>query len=122
MAHIHGKSGEVNDGSAVTGARNWSLTYSDDVVETTDFGDSGAKTYIAGLTGWSGTYEVVKDGAPPHAMSATVSFTLKESQTANQNWVGSGIINSIGVTTSVDGVVVYSYGFQGTGALTVPTA
>jgi len=122
MAHLHGKTGVVDVGGAVTGARNWSITYSGDVVETTDFADSGVKTFIAGGSGWTGSYEVVKDGAPPQALLSTVSLSLKESATTGQLWTGSAIIQEISSTTAIDGVVVYSYSFQGTGALTVPTA
>jgi len=122
MAHIHGKNADVDDGSSVTGAKNWTVSYDGDVVETTDYADAGVKAYIAGGTGWTATYEVNKDGAPPHAMHSSNSYTFKESATANQTWVGTGIVTNIGSSAPIDGLVVYTYSVQGSGALTIPTA
>ncbi len=122
MAHIHGKGGDlaIDAGASTTGARNWTIDFTGDPVETTDYADLGTKTFIAGQTGWTATFEVVKDGAPPHAMNASVTFDFEEiADDANAVWTGTCIINSIGVSVPIDGVVVYTYGAQGTGTLTV---
>lgn len=122
MAHIHGKGGDIDVSGSVTGARNWTITYTGDTVETTDYADAGVKTFIAGLTGWTVTYEVVKDGAPPQAMNASVSFSFEEiANDGSAVWTGTAIVDSIGAATPVDGVVVYTYGATGTGALTAAT-
>jgi len=121
MAHYAGLAGEVDNGASVTGIKSWSLDYVVDMLETTDFGDSGKKTYVAGLSGWSGSFEGYKDGAPI-AIGTSITITLKETQTATQKWTGTAFISAVHSNTSVDGVVTYSYDFQGTGTLTVPTA
>ena len=122
MAHIHGKGGDVDVGSSVTGAKDWSLSFDGDTVETTDFIDAGVKTFIAGGSGWTATVTVNKDGAPDVTMGATVSLSLEEvAGDSSAKWTGSAIVNSIGVSVSVDDIVVYTLGFQGTGALTVAT-
>ena len=65
MGQISGKAGEVQVAAAtVVGIKSWTLDYTQDALETTDFGDSGLKNYIAGLSGWAGSFEGYKDGAP----------------------------------------------------------
>ncbi len=122
MAHIHGKGGDVaiDGGASTTGALNWSITYTGDTVETTDYADAGTKTFIAGQTGWTATFTVNKDGVPPHAMNASVIFDFEEIQDdASTTWTGTCIINGITVNTPIDGVVTYDFSAQGTGTLTV---
>lgn len=121
MGQISGKAGEVQiAGATVAGIKSWSVDYTADASETTDFGDSGHKTYIAGIDGWAGKFEGFKDGAPK-AIGAEIALTLKESGTAGQVYTGQAIITGAHPTVSVDGVVGVGYDFQGTGALTVAT-
>ena len=123
MAHASGKAGEVDIGGTIAGVKGWSLDYNVDMLETTDFGFSGEKENIPGLTGWSGSFEMYKDGAPPSlTVGAAVTATFKETQTANQLWTGDGFITKISTKVDVDGIVSYSIDFQGTSTLTVPTA
>jgi len=120
MAHYSGKAGEVDNGASVTGIKSWTLDYTVDMLETTDFADAGVKTFLPGPSGWSGSFEGLKDGVPI-AIGTLVTLTLKETQTATQKWTGSAYISGVHPKTSADGLVEYSYDFQGTGALTVPT-
>ena len=122
MAHYSGKAGQVDAAAAVTGVKSWSLDYTADTLETTDFADAGVKTYVVGGSGWSGSFEGLKDGAPLALAGASVAIALKETQTATQKWTGSAFITGIHANTSADGIVTYAYDFQGTGALTVATA
>ena len=128
MAHISGYGGWVAyhigtavDGTA-TGIRSWSLDYTRDTLESTDFADAGAKAYILGCQGWAGSFEGYKDGPGLALATATISLGLKESATVGQVWVGDAFITGIHPAVAVDGIVSYSYDFQGNGALTVPTA
>src|SRR3990167_5971654 len=122
MAHISGNAGQVDAASQVTGIKSWTLDYTADPLETTDFADAGVKSYVVGGTGWSGSFEGYKDGAPLAIAGASVTLKLYESQTANQFWQGSAFIVGIHSSAAIDGVVTYSYDFQGTGALTVAAA
>ena len=64
MANISGKAGSVLVAAAtVAGIRSWSLDYTGDALETSDFGDSGHRTYIPGIDGWSGRFDGFKDAA-----------------------------------------------------------
>ena len=119
---ISGKAGQVDAASEVLGIKSWTLDYVADTLEATDFDDAGVKAYIVGGSGWSGSFEGYKDTTPLALAGTSVALKLYESQTANQFWSGSAFITGIHINTSHDGVVTYSYDFQGTGALTVAAA
>jgi hypothetical protein len=124
MARLAGYGGNVKYGAGPTtstGIKSWTLDYTADAYEGTGFDSSGIRVYSPGLKGWSGSFEGYKDGAPI-AIGTAVNLELEESATVGQEWTGSGIITSVGVTTPIDGLVTYSYTFQGTGTLTVATA
>ena len=119
---ISGKAGEVSvAGATVDGIKSWTIDYVVDALETTDFADSGKKTYIAGLSGWSGSYEGFKDGAPT-AIGAEIALILEESTDSTQVYTGQAILTGSHETVSVDGVAGIAYDFTGTTTLTVPTA
>lgn len=127
MAHLAGKAGAVFTGTAGDGdeaevgdCKSWSLDYTVDALETTDFEDAGVRSYIPGCSGWSGSFEQVKDGAPT-TIGSLVKIQLKESDTATQKWEGDAILTGVHPSVSFDGVVTYTYDFQGSGTLTVAT-
>ena len=123
MAHRSGTAGQVDSPAAVTGIRTWSLEYTVDMLETTDFADAGVSSFIPGKTQWSGSFEGFKDGTP-QAITTGASITIKlyETQQANEFWTGQAYISAARPSTDNDGIVSYSYDFQGTGALTVAAA
>ena len=102
----------------VDGIKSWTLDYTADPLETTDFGDAGVKSYIIGASGWSGTFEGYKDGVPLTIGTAVV-LAMGESLTPGQQWLGDAFITNVTPNVSHDGVVSYSYSFQGSGALQV---
>jgi predicted secreted protein len=118
MAHSAGKSGQVDTGSAVSGIKSWTLDYTADTIESTDFADAGVKTYVVGGSGWSGTFEGYKDGTP-QTIGASITLKLYE-VAAGPYWTGTAFITGVSASTANDGIVSYSYTFQGTGALTAP--
>jgi len=125
MASISGKSGFVkyDGGTEITGIKSWTIDAVADALETTDFADAGVRSFIAGCTSWSGSFEGYKEGATPAILSGTVySGDFGESDTTGQHWTGDILITGSHASVSFDGVVAYSYDFQGTGALTDATA
>lgn len=114
MAHLAGKSGYVDTGSAVSGIKSWTCDYTADPLETTDFADAGVKSYIVGCTGWAGSFEGYKEGAP-QTLGGSVTLKLYESATCY--WSGTALITGVHPSAAHDGVVSVSYDFQGTGAL-----
>jgi hypothetical protein len=101
----------------VAGINTWSLDYTTDALETTDFADAGVKSYIVGGSGWSGSFAGYKDGAPL-SMGEIYGIELAESATGTQMWLGDIIITGVNPSVGHDGVVSYSYDFQGTNSLT----
>lgn len=105
----------------IDGIREWSLDYTVDMLETTDFADSGVASYIPGVSRWSGTFSGLKDGTPM-SIGSEVYLVLGETDTAYQGWMGKVIVSSVRPGVTHDGLVEYVYDFTGTGALEVPTA
>jgi len=121
MSQISGKAGEVRvAGATVAGIKSWSVDIVSDALETTDFGDSGHKTYIPGIDGWSGSFAGFKDGAPT-AIGSEIALILKESATTGQQYTGQAILTGSHPTVDVDGIAGISYDFQGSGAITSAT-
>ena len=121
MANLAGRTGMVYIGADIAGIRNWTLDYTVDMLNTTDFADgaatNAARTFIPGLSGWSGTFEGLKDGAPQGlGFSSPVTLMLEEDGT--YFWQGSAYITGVHPNVAVDGVVTYTYDYQGTGELT----
>ena len=116
-----GYGGSVYIGSDIAGIKSWKVDYIFDVVETTGFDSGGAKVYIPGLKGWSGSFEGYKDGFPL-TIGTEVALVLKESQTTGQNYYGQAIVTGLHPSVSIDGLAVVSYDFQGTAGLTIATA
>jgi len=112
---------DVRAGKAVAGIKSWTLDYTVDALETTDFADAGVRSYIAGCSQWGGSFEGYKEAAPL-SIGTIYGLELRESGTATQQWRGSALITGVHATTSFDGVVSYSYDFQGTMGLVLATA
>ena len=122
MAKLVGTAGSVKVATAAkAGIRSWSVDYVVDAVESTDFSVVGVAAYLPGVSRWSGRFEGFKDAAPI-AIGSEVALELLESATAGQKWTGQAIITAVHATTEHSALVGYSYDFQGTAALTIPTA
>lgn len=121
MARLAGKAGQVDAAAEVVGVKSWTIDYEYDVLESTAFDSAGVKAFLPAGSGWSGSFEGHKDGAPL-TIGTEVALALKESQTATQKFTGQAIIKGLHAVGSHDGLITYSYDFQGTGVLTIPTA
>jgi len=144
MATLTGELGQVKidatdsaGGSTVAVAeiRSWSLTHTQDTVEDTTMGD-GARTYKAGLTNFSGTFDGVYDTA--HNTTNKAVFDLDQtgedgnsvntgiltgefitsSASGSKKYSGEILITSVERTASFDDVITFSCSFQGSGVLT----
>ena len=126
MAH-HGKEGVVKSGSTVMGGvTGFTIDTTADVVEDTSLGNA-AKTYMAGRTAFSGSIDMHYDEGDAAQetldVGATIAFTLlpEGNTSGDQSFAGSGIITSMSVGVSLDGVSTRTVAFQGSGALTIAT-
>ena len=121
MSRLSGKAGEVTvAGVSVTGIKSWNLEYTVEALDSTAFDSAGVSAFIPGVSKWSGSFEGHKDSAPL-TIGTEIALVLKESQTATQKATGQAIVTSFGAKTEITGLVTYSYSFQGTGALIIPT-
>lgn len=129
MAHISGKAGQVMLATAgVTGIKSWTLDYTADMLETTDFADAGVKSYVVGGSGWSGSFEGLKNTTPIALATSDTPIDAEFQEIASvatgrvAKWTGGIFITGVSASTANDGIVTYSYTFQGTGALLPPTS
>lgn len=125
MAEISGEGGGVTFTSGHTSVHSWTVSYAGDALEITDFADSGLRTYIPGLTGWSGSYDCHFDAANKGVVAGStgdITLTVSTGAATKFSWSGGIIITGMDVTAPVDGVISQSYTFQGTGALTPSTS
>ncbi len=122
MAHRAGAAGSVQAPGVIAGIKSWNLEYTVVALNTTDFADAGVSSFIPGITEWSGSFEGFKDGVPIAGLHTEVALILDETQTASEEWLGQAIITAVRANVDHDGIVSYSYDFQGTGVLTVPLA
>lgn len=125
MAKSAGKFGYVevataSGTAAAAGIKDWSIDYTIDPLETTDFGASGAATYITGVSRWSGGFSGYKDGVPKVIGVNSVSLVLAVTSVSTSGWMGTAFITGIHMTNAFDGVATVNYDFQGTGSVTPP--
>ncbi len=123
MARLAGTGGSVSVATNdVDGIKSWTLDQTFDALESTAFDSSAHRAYIPGLDGWSGSFEGYKNGVPL-TIGTEIALILEEVlNSASQMFNGQAIITGLHATTAVDGLVTYSYDFQGTAGLTIATA
>jgi len=108
----------------VLGITAWSLDYKGAADEQTGMDSSGNKTFLAGLTEWSGSFNGFWDsdetdilGDPPLLnVSDTIELVLE--LTTGVTYAGDAIVTGFKPEVSVDGVAKMSVEFQGTSTLT----
>ena len=126
MAH-HGKEGIIKVGADVAGlVTGFSVDTTADVVESTALEDS-AKTYITGRSAFSGSIDFLFDETDAAQVACVVGTSLVFTLLPEGNTVGdvsisgTGLVTSMTVGVTLDGVSTRTAAFQGTGALTTGT-
>ena len=123
---------EAEPGIEVCGFYNWTLNYSLDMLETTDFcNSSGGRSYISGMTNWTATADKhfltanneVDDwvGESCEIRLFTKYVSSPSSGDPSQFWDGNTIVTGLDHNTPVDALVNQSVTFQGKEALTLRT-
>jgi len=120
MARVAGYGGDLLAPGIIAGVREWAIDYAANAIDSSGFDGGQPKTFKTGQTEWSGTFNGFKDGVPL-AIGTELAAEFQESAVATQKWTGDIIITNVGPSSAVDGLVLYPYTYQGTGALVVPT-
>lgn len=114
---------------------NWSIDDTCDVVETTDFQDSGHKTYLAALDGWtaaaerhwidSGMFSAIGSGSKMIAKfyidDVDTDKGIGSASDTGSRYEGYCHLIGISPAVAVDTLVNESLSFQGTGQLSYET-
>ena len=127
-----GESGSVSYGGATVAAvRSFTLDTESQTIESTAMGSAGnARTYLGGLTQFSGSMDVyqIDDDAEQTALLAAAQGGAEATLVLYPSGSGIGIsltrqvvITGHSLTSSFDGMVEGSISFQGSGALTRAT-
>ena len=138
MAILTGNNGVVKLDASVGGSvatiaavRTFSIELTRDTIETSTMG-TDVRTYLNGLSSWSGSADIYFDPAAStgtiatHAVlnptsgtvgAGTLSVELYLADTAGK-FAGEVIITGFTVNSSMDGMVEASISFQGSGACT----
>jgi len=138
MAILTGNNGVVKLDSSVGGTvaviaavRTFSVELTRDTIETTTMGVD-VRTYLTGLSSWSGSADIYFDPAASTGTIATHTVLNPTSGTVGQSTLtvelfladaagkfsGEVIITGFTVNSSMDGMVEASISFQGSGACT----
>lgn len=142
MAILTGNNGSIKLSTAVGGAvnataiaavRNFTVEMTRDTIETTTMSAaSDSRTYINGLSSWSGSADIYFDPAASTGHLAVYPILNPTSGSVGQGtlsielylndssgkFAGSIIITGFTVNSSMDGMVEASISFQGSGAAT----
>jgi predicted secreted protein len=122
MARFSGTAGAVSVAAGdVAGMSKWSLDQTYAVHQVRGFEDAGVPNKVAGAYDWKGSFSGFKNAAPL-TIGTSIALVLEETQTATQKFSGNAIITNLHVEVDTEGAVTYSYEFEGTGALVIPTA
>ena len=138
MAILTGNNGVVKLDASVGGSvavianvRTFSVELTRDTIETTTMGVD-VRTYLTGLSSWSGSADIYFDPAASTGTVATHAVLNPTSGTVGQTTLsvelfladtagkfsGEVIITGFTVNSSMDGMVEASISFQGSGACT----
>jgi hypothetical protein len=137
MATMVGNNGSITvNGINVANVRNFSIELTADTIETTTMGVD-VRTYVSGLSSFSGSADVYFDPADYDTNETTFNptaglvgaagvagkFYLQENYSSALDYAFTGNIVVTGwtVNSTMDGLVEASMSFQGTGAATYST-
>lgn len=128
MATISGNNGTIFVGSgALAEIKSFSLTTTNDVIETTPMGNS-FKTFTAGLSEASGDITCHldvsdTDGQEALDAGATVSLDLRPNgdSTGEPKFTLTAIVNSVAISQTINDVVERSFSFTASGGVTQGT-
>lgn len=145
MATLTGNDGVITVNSkSVAAVKNFSIDMKADTIETTTMKSGSARTYVKGLSSFSGSADIYFDSADwdntpsgetttwnPTDTSSLVGasgvagkfYLAKDYQGGTTDYLFSGdvIVTGYSIKASMDGMVEATISFQGTGGMTYST-
>lgn len=130
MPSLTGRDGQVTiAGNVVASTRSFSVDITSDTIETTTMG-TDVRTYVKGMSSWSGSAEVYFDLTTNQAnlllasSSATVGgtpvavkFYIDQDASNDIVFYGNGCLTGYSVSSSMDGLVEATISIQGSGSV-----
>jgi predicted secreted protein len=123
---ITGKSGTVKIATTViTQLSSWKMDLNGDTKDVTNFQSNGWKEQIQGIKSWSGscdgTWNVSTDTTGQQAiqnalLNGTIISLVLGLQGTN-TYTGNALIKKVSLDEAVDGIVKFSFDYEGTAAL-----
>jgi len=126
--------------TSIAAVRSFSIEITSDTIETSTMG-TDARTYVKGMSAFSGTAEIYYDGDEfPTAAGSTNMEALNPTLTnvgaspiglevypdntnhSGTKWTGNIIVTGVTINSSMDGMIEASISFQGSGALAYANA
>ena len=127
MASHHGKEGVVTvGGTAIGNITGFTIDTTHDVVEDTELGAS-MKTYKAGRGTFTASIDMNYDETSTQQASLTQGSSLsfvflpEGNDSGDESFSGTGIVTSMSVGVTLDGMTTRTVALQGNGALTTGT-
>jgi len=130
MAAIAGKYAGLTAANYDTMGHEWSIDFVTDALETTNWDDSGYgethagwRTYTAGLSGWTGSFNCRADSAPAASQlpgsTPTAKFYVDKANL--KGYSGTVIVTGAHPAAPIEGLEAINFDFQGSGIPTVGT-
>ena len=104
----------------VSGFFSWGFDHKCDMLETTDYGDSGHRTYIAALKGWIGNAErhwLTEEDVDWENTKLVIKFYVDNDSSPTLRYESWGICSGHSVSSGVDALINESLTFQGDSVL-----
>lgn len=120
MSEVAGKGGSITYTGLTVGVKTWTCDLVGDALEVTDYSDSGHRTFIAGLDGWTASVELNWDVANTIGVGDSASLTLTVVN-GTTYYSGTALVTGISISSNVDGVVTATISFQGSGECILTT-
>lgn len=126
MAVIAGKDADVSVGGYTVHAHKWSMDINAEALDVTawDWEVAGWKDFIAGLKGWSGSFECFLDDAPTMAMlpGSKVAGIFYVKKSTGVGFHGLALITKVSPGVDITGVETMTFDFTGCRHIYVGTA
>ncbi len=127
MAVHHGKEGVITvGGTAIGNVTGYTLDTNHDVVESTALEDSN-KSFLVGRGTFTASIDMNYDETNAQQASLTQGSSLsfvflpEGNSSGDESFSGTGIVTSMSVGVTLDGVTTRTVALQGTGGITIGT-